>query len=143
MAIDESDKLVPKPARSTCCDSGVTQSVTSPVHVVYEQLNHVTFPQHASTAIKAARSASVCAAAPLFSFPPPLFQSCCYGGNVCHPLTLLRAVIKSHLSSRRRLAQDPRIFPLPVSGDKGRVVTPPAISVGSYHLLLSSVLTPS
>lgn len=49
-----------KPARFTCCDSGVTQSVTSPVHVVYEhQLNHVTFLQHASTAIKAARSASV------------------------------------------------------------------------------------
>ena len=36
------------------------------------------------------------------------------------------------LPSRRRLAQDHRILPLPVGGNKGRMATPPAISVAAF-----------
>jgi len=55
--------------------------------------------------------------------------------------TICVAVKERFLSSRRRLAQDPRILPLPVSGNKGRVVTPPAVSVGTCTSFFSSVLT--
>ena len=44
--------------------------------------------------------------------------------------------------SRRRLAQDPRIHPLPVGGNKGRTGPAPTISVRMCYSFSSSTLTP-